>query len=284
MSPSISLSTPPSYRKEHKHHPLAPAPAAKGLDASDIASKPQLIYGSRKASLALDIIVVGCGIGGLAAAFCLAQAGHHVTIVESSPMVGEVGAGMQLSPNTTRLLRKWGLGKRLEEIAVRPEGVAYRRYNTGEQVGFTKWGKALERDYGAPYYHIHRADLHKLLYDLVSPCATILSGSAVVGCNPGAASPSITLASGETMVADLIVGADGMKSYILEVVSGKPNAVELTGHAVYRMTVPTSLMMQDPELREFVEHPKMTAWMGPWKCLVAYPVVGSPLFSSAQMR
>lgn len=260
--------------------PLAPAPTARGLDASNDEVKPKSIYGSRKASLALDIIVVGCGIGGLAAAFCLTQAGHRVTIIESSRVIGEIGAGMQLSPNTTRLLHKWGLGKRLEEIAVRPEGVAYMRYNTGERIGFTKWGKALERDYAAPYYHIHRADLHKLLHDLVSPHVTILLGSAVVGCDPNAASPSVTLESGERMIADLIIGADGVKSYIQEVVLGKPNAVELTGDAVYRMTIPTPLMMQDPELREFVEYPQMTAWMGPLRCLVTYPIVRPPLFFS----
>src|SRR6202000_263356 len=133
-------------------------------------------------------------------------------------IIGEVGAGMQLSPNTTRLLHKWGLGKRLDEIAVRPEGVAYLRYNTGERIGFTKWGKVLERDYGAPYYHIHRADLHKLLLDLVSPHVTILLDSTVIDCDPGPALPSVTLASGERMMADLIVGADGIKSYVQEIV------------------------------------------------------------------
>lgn len=251
---------------------MTPVPAARGLDATDVAKRPQSIYGSRKASLPLDIIVVGCGISGLAAAFCLTQAGHRVTIIESSPVIGEVGAGMQLSPNTTRLLQKWGLGKLLEEVSVRPEGVAYRRYSTGERLGFTKWGKGLEEEYGAPYYHIHRADLHKLLYDLASPHVKILLGSAVVGCDPSAPSPSVTLKSGETMRADLIVGADGMKSYIQQVVLGEPNTVELTGDAVYRMTIPTSLMIRDPELRELIERPEMTAWIGPRRCLVAYPI------------
>ena len=168
--------------------------------------------------------------------------------------------------------------KHLDEIAVRPGGLAYRRYSTGERVGFTKWGEALEREYGAPYYHVHRADLHKLLYDLVAPHITLLLGSAVVGCNPDPASPSVTLKSGEVIRGDLIVGADGVKSYIQQVVLGKPHPVELTGDAVYRMTIPTSLMMQDPELREFVEHPQMTGWIGPRRCLTAYPIVRSFLF------
>jgi len=269
----------PSDHERNKRPPVVPAPAARGLDASDVATNPQSIYGSRKASVVLDIIVVGCGLGGLGAAFCLTQAGHRVTIIESSPVIGEIGAGIQISPNFSRLLWRWGLGKHLDEFAVRPEGVAYRRYSTGERVGFTKWGKTLEREYGTPYYHIHRADLHKLLHDLVAPHVTILLGSAVIGCDPDPVSPSVTLESGEVIRADLIVGADGVKSYIQQVVSGKPNKVELIGDAVYRATIPASLMMQDPELREFIEHPQMTAWIGPGRCLTAYPIVRqSPSF------
>jgi salicylate hydroxylase len=270
-------STPPSDREWNKRQPLAPA--ARGIDASDVAAKPQSIYGSRRASLILDIIVVGCGLGGLGAAFCLMQAGHRVTIVESASVIGEVGAGIQVSPNSSRLLRRWGLGKHLEEIAVKPEGIAFRRYNTGERVGFTTWGEVIEGEYGAPYCHIHRADFHKLLYDLVAPHITIRLGSTVVGCDPDPVAPSITLKSGEVMKADLIVGADGVKSDIQPVVTGKRTPAEATGDAAYRATIPASLMMQDPELREFIEHPQMTAWMAPGRHLMAYPIVRlSPFF------
>lgn len=272
MSPSSS-STVPSDPGRNKGQRLAPAPAARGVDASDVAAKPPSVYGTRKASLALDIVVVGCGLGGLAAAFCLTQAGHRVTIIESAPVIGEVGAGIQVSPNSTRLLRRWGLGRHLEETAVKPEGIAFRRYDTGELVGFTTWGDLTEKEYGAPYYHIHRADFHKLLYDLVAPHVNIRLGSTVVGCDPNPVSPSVTLGSGEVVRADLIVGADGVKSYIQQVVSGKPYPAEPTGDAAYRAIIPTSLMMQDPELREFVEHPQMVGWMAPGRHLMAYPIV-----------
>jgi len=273
MSPSRSISTPSSQHERNKKPPLAPAPAARGVDASDVAMKPQSIYGSRKASLILNIIVVGCGLGGLGAAFCLTQAGHRVTVIESSSVIGEVGAGIQVSPNSSRLLRRWGLGTHLDDIAVKPEGIAFRRYDTGERVGFTKWGEVMERDYGAPYYHIHRADFHKLLYDLVSPRVTIMLGSTVVGCDPNSVSPSVTLESGKVMRADLIIGADGVKSYIQQVVSGGPNPAEPTGDAAYRATIPASVMVQDPELREFIEHPQMAGWMAPGRHLMAYPIV-----------
>lgn len=241
--------------------------------SSDAPNQPRSIYGSRKASLTLDVIVVGCGIGGLGAAFCLMQAGHRVTIVESSPVIGqEVGAGILITPNFSRLLRMWGLGKLLDELAASGEGVMVRRYTTGEQIGFTSWGETM-KDYGAPYYQVHRADLHKMLYDLIAPHVTVLPGSLVVGCNPGPMAPSVTLGSGKVLIADLIIGADGLKSYIQEVVLRKSNRAEETGDAAYRALVPTSLMMQDPELRQLIENPHLSVWPSPGRHLVGYHIV-----------
>lgn len=278
MPLSNSFSTLPAERGWNDTPPLAPVPAARRVGASDIAARSRSIYGSRKAALVLDVIVVGCGLGGLGAAFCLAQAGHRVTIVESSPVIGEVGAGIQVSPNSSRLLRRWGLGKHLDDVAVKPEAIVFRRYDTGERVGFTKWGEAMEKDYGSPYYHIHRADFHKLLYDLVAPHVSVMLGSTVVGCDPGPASPSVTLESGKVIKADLIVGADGVKSFLQRTVSGRPTRAEATGDAAYRATIPASLILQDPELREFIEHPQMAGWMAPGRHLMAYPIVRLPPF------
>ena len=280
MSPSSSL-TLPSERERSNTSLLPPAPPASGVDASDIAKRPLSVYGSRKASLTLDIIVVGCGLGGLAAAFCLTQAGHRVTIIESSSVIGDIGAGIQVSPNCSRLLRRWGLGKHLEEIAVKPECLTLRRYDTGETIGLTRWGEVMEREYGAPYYHIHRADFHKLLYDLVAPRVTILLGSPVTECDPGPVAPSVTLKSGKVVRGDLIVGADGVKSFIQQVVSGGPNPAEPTGDAAYRAIVPASLMMEDPELREFIEHPEMAGWMAPRRHMMGYPIVRRFSFRSS---
>ena len=85
------------------------------------------LYDGRKASLSLSVIVVGCGLGGLAAAHALVQAGHRVTIIESAPAIGEIGAGIQVTPNLSRILIKWGLGEQLKKVAVMPEAIALRR-------------------------------------------------------------------------------------------------------------------------------------------------------------
>jgi salicylate hydroxylase len=212
-------------------------------------------------------------LGGLGAAYCLAQAGHRVTIVEAAPAIGEVGAGIQVSPNSSRLLRRWGLGQLLENIAVRPEGISLRRYDTGEVVGYTQWGENMDRDYGAPYYHIHRADFHKILYDLTAPNVTLRLNSTVVKCDPGPKSPSVTLATGEVIKADLILGADGVKSYIQQVIMGRATRADPTGDAAYRATVPASLLLEDPELKGFIDKPEMTAWMAPGRHLMAYAIV-----------
>ena len=237
------------------------------------------LYNGRKAPLRLHIIIVGCGLGGLAAAHCLAQAGHKITLFETASAIGEVGAGIQVSPNVSRLLRRWGLADTLESIAVRPESIVLRRYNTGERVGYTKWGERME-EHGAPYYHIHRADFHKMLFDLAAPNMTLRLKSTVVSVDPDL--PSVTLASGEVIPGDLIIGADGVKSVIQQVVLGRVNPAQPTGDAAYRAIIPTSVMLSDPDLKPFVDVPEMTGWMGPGRHLMAYNIVGSsPVIKSA---
>lgn len=227
-----------------------------------------------QAPLQLHILIVGCGLGGLAAAHCLAQAGHKITLFESAPAIGEIGAGIQVTPNVTRLLIRWGLGDKLAQIAVRPEALVFRRYSTGERVAYSRWAEKMEA-FGAPYYHIHRADFHKLLYDLAGPSMTLRLNSTVVGCDPEA--PSLTLASGETVHGDLVIGADGVKSYIQQVVLGQVNPAEATGDAAYRALIPTQLMLSDPDLKPFVDTPEMTGWMGPGRHIMAYNVVRNPI-------
>lgn len=242
------------------------------------------LWDGRKAPLSLHIVVVGCGLGGLAAAHTLAHAGHRVTLVESAPAIGEVGAGIQVTPNLSRLLIRWGLGQALKDIAVVPEAIAFRRYNTGELIGWTKWGDTMEKNYGSPYYHIHRADFHRLLYDLAVPLVTLRLASTVVKIDPSPATgPSITLKSGEVIRADLIVGADGVKSMIRDVVVGGPTHATPTGDAAYRAVIPVDKMLSDPELKSFIENPEMTAWMGPQRHIMAYCIVRFLVLDDLQM-
>ncbi|PIL32084.1 hypothetical protein GSI_06789 [Ganoderma sinense ZZ0214-1] len=247
--------------------PVAPDAAATAAGVSVHTT----LYNGRKASHQLHVLVVGCGMGGLAAAHCLGKAGHKVTLFEAASAIGEVGAGIQVTPNVSRLLRRWGAGPALEAVGVRPEAIVLRRYATGERVGYTRWTDMEER-YGAPYYHIHRADLHRLLFDLAEPHMELRLNATVVSVDPDA--PSVTLKSGEVVKGDVVVGADGVKSLVQRVVLGHTNPAEPTGDAVYRAIVPAELLLEDPELRELVEVPDMTGWMGPSRHVMAYNIRG----------
>ncbi|KAL5531773.1 hypothetical protein ACEPAF_5335 [Sanghuangporus sanghuang] len=230
-------------------------------------------YYGQEAPLRLHILVIGCGLGGLAAAHCLAQAGHEVTIIEAAKRIGEVGAGIQVSPNVTRLLERWGLKDRLAEVGVEPDAIVFRRYDNGNIVGRSHWGEVMRRRHGAPYYHVHRADLHDLIYDtaIASPRVKLRLNSTVETVDPTPKPQvSVTLTSGEVISGDIIIGADGVKSIVRTVVLGRPDKAEPTGDAAYRAVIPTSWMLEDPELKPFVDHPEMTAWMAPGRHLMAY--------------
>lgn len=239
-------------------------------NAQGVVDRLQL-YDGRKASLPLHVIIVGCGIGGLAAAHCLTQAGHRITLLEAATAIGEVGAGIQVSPNVSRLLHRWGVGDALNRVGVKPEAIVLRRYATGERVGYTRWADKME-EYGAPYYHIHRADFHKLLFDLAAPNMTLRLKSTVVAIDPDA--PSVTLASGEVVQGDMLIGADGIKSIMQQTVLGYVNPARATGDAVYRALIPTYVMLDDPDLKSLVDVPEMTGWMGPNRHIMAYNIVG----------
>jgi salicylate hydroxylase len=266
-----------------QHSPIA-KPA---LSPSDITldSVPHLYNGAR-ASKSLHIIVVGAGLGGLSAVHTLAQAGHRVTLLESAPAIGEVGAGIQVSPNASRLLLRWGLGSALRTTAVRPEAITFNRYNTGERVGYTRWGETMEKEYGAPYVHIHRADYHSMLLRLATSAPNVIFrlNATVVDAQPDPTAPgakgghvSITLAGGEIIHADLIIAADGVKSRLQALVTGKQSEPEPTGDAAYRAIIPTDLMLADPELKSLVDEPNMTGWMAPGRHLMAYCIVSNSI-------
>jgi len=112
-----------------------------------------------------SVAIVGGGIGGLAAALSLLHAGLDVQVYEQAPALGEVGAGIQISPNASRLLHRLGLGPALDRTGVRPVGVHQRRWDDGRTLQWAPLGEAMEAAFGAPYYHFHRADLLHALAD-----------------------------------------------------------------------------------------------------------------------
>ncbi|KAJ7612021.1 hypothetical protein DFH06DRAFT_1274689 [Mycena polygramma] len=233
-------------------------------------SQPTPLDG-RTAQRTLRILIIGGGIAGMAAAFCLGKAGHQITVVEAAPALGEVGAGIQVGPNMSRLLIRWGLAERLKEFGVKPLSVSFLRYSTGERVGFSFFGDKMEFEHGAPYYHLHRADLHSMLAEIAAPYMDLQLGCQIVSVDLDRV--SATLASGKIINVDMIIGADGVKSTTRRTILGSDEPLP-TGDVVHRAVIPTAKMTKDPLLRPLTSDPEVSCWMGPGGHIVGYCIRG----------
>jgi len=117
------------------------------------------------ASQSYSVTIAGGGLGGLTAALALRQKGIRVTVLEQAPQLGEVGAGIQTAPNASRVLISLGLRAQLTAIHTEPQDQVRRRWRDGSVIAMTALGDRCKREYNAPYWHYHRADLHKVLLD-----------------------------------------------------------------------------------------------------------------------
>ncbi|OIW25157.1 FAD/NAD(P)-binding domain-containing protein [Coniochaeta ligniaria NRRL 30616] len=234
----------------------------------------------RDDSSKLETIVVGAGLGGLGAAIGILLAGHAVTVLESASAIGEVGAGIQVLPNSARVLRSWGLEDALRPWATAPRGANYFGWkgNHISSMDFDAYAKALN----APFWDFHRANLHKCLLDrAVELGATIKVNSRVENfvVSEDGLSATVLLANGTSMTADLVVGADGIDSRLREALLGHPDPPVRTGDLAYRLLLNTKDMMADPELRPFIEDPQTNYWIGPDAHCVNYVLKGGELFN-----
>ena len=238
------------------------------------------IYEGREASCCLNIVIVGCGLGGIAAAHSLSQAGHNVVILEAAREIREVGVGVILPPSITRLLEYWGAGDALRKIGIPTSGIAHLRSTDGEMMTYTPFGEQAEKAYGSPNMFVHRADFHNILSDLAlaSPRVRLQLGARASFIDPVPDSygkVSVTLATGEIVSGELVIGADGIKSLTRQAVVGHSHPPEQSGDAAYRATVPAEKLLSDPDLRNLVEDCNLTSWVGKGTRLVGYPIVSA---------
>ena len=210
----------------------------------------------------MKVAVIGGGIGGLSAALHLLQAGFDVHVYEQSPRIGEIGDGIQISPNASRLLIRLGLKPALDHAGVRPQAVHQRRWQDGRTLQRAPVGAEVETTFGAPYYHFHRGDLAELLGAPV-PAERLHVGHRLVGLEPKGERVVARFDNGGSAEADLVVGADGIHSRVRHLLFG-PEKPRFTGCIAWRGLVPA----------ERVRHLNIEVashnWMGPDGHVVHY--------------
>ncbi|MGE5779994.1 MAG: FAD-dependent monooxygenase, partial [Hyphomicrobiales bacterium] len=218
-------------------------------------------------SASKHVVVVGAGIGGLTAALALLKRGIDVEVYEQSDRLKEVGAGIQISSNGTRVLFALGLEAALAQVQVRPERRELRHWSTGETWNWFDLGdKSIER-FGTPHLMLHRADLHGILADAVrslKPDAIALNRRCVaVASHAGHA--EATFEDGSRVRAVYLIGADGIHSKVRVCLFG-PSRPVFTGCIAWR-----GLITMD-KLPSRLARMVGTNWLGPHGNVLHYPV------------
>ena len=211
------------------------------------------------------IAIVGGGIGGLAAAAFLQRAGRPAVVYEQTAELREIGAGLVIAPNATRLLRRLGVLDAIRPQAVQLEtGWEFRRWADGTVLSAENLAVKCEQLYGEHTYTAHRADLHDAIRLAVSSSAVRL-GKRCTGISTGGAHPVLRFADGEEAEADVVIGADGMHSVIRGAIT-TPSPATYSGLCAFRALVPAR------DAPAFARRPAQTLWIGPGHHLVHYPV------------
>ncbi len=220
------------------------------------------------------VLIVGGGIGGLAAALALARKGMASTVLEQASEFGEIGAGIQLGPNVFRMLDRLGVRQRVERTAVFIDHLIMMDSLSGETVTRVPLGDAFRARFREPYAVIHRADLHAALLDACreTDLVRLEPSRAITGFRETDSGVAATAADGEEIAGRALIGADGLWSSIRAQLVGD-GAARVSGHIAYRAVLPTSKVPEDMRWNA------ATLWAGPGTHLVHYPLRSWGLFN-----
>ena len=207
----------------------------------------------------LSIAIVGAGMGGLTAAGTLRDVGVDVQVYEQAAQFGPIGAGIQMMPNSMKVLRKIGVEDKVRSFAFQPYSHLNRVWDTGEVIRELPMP---EQMFGAPYLCMHRADLHEALLSRI-PSDIIHLGKKLVDLDQGAGGVTLTFADGTKAQADAVIGCDGVHSLVRERVVGPDQPIH-KGRIAYRSVFPAALMNGGDI------GPSRTKWWGPDRHIVIY--------------
>src|SRR5512135_3321388 len=224
---------------------------------------------------AREILVAGGGIGGLAAALALAQKGRRVRVLEKAAEFGEIGYGIQMGPNVSRMLDRLGVLKALEATSVFPEALIFADALTNEEVTRIALGKRFLERYRYRYFVIHRRDLHGGLLQACRQRDEIVleSSSEIRKFTQQRDAVTVHCENGKAYEGCALVGADGLWSPARQAVVGD-GAPRVAGHFVYRGVVP------DEQIADRSRANAMTIWGGPDLHLVQYRLRGGTVMNN----
>ncbi|KAK4122430.1 FAD/NAD(P)-binding domain-containing protein [Parathielavia appendiculata] len=233
---------------------------------------------------AIHLIIIGAGLAGLSAALStkLANPAHRVTVLETVKQLQEVGAGLQITPNGTRLLSAWGLTPQLAPVATVPTALSVHRYDGTKLLAREPaLQSTMAARYGHPFWDLHRVDLQQAM---LSRCAAL---GVAIQLNARAVrvdfdDARVHLHDGRVVEGDVVLLADGLWSQIRPQFLGRPSPAILTGDLAYRITVRVDELEGDDaaELRAFVaDEPTVDFWVGPRSHCVGYPVRAGQVYN-----
>jgi salicylate hydroxylase len=221
-----------------------------------------------------ELLVAGGGIGGLAAAIAARRAGWEGRLLEQAPAFSEAGAGIQLGPNATRILREWGLlGGELHRQAFAPQRLRVRDAVDGSELAQLPLA-GMEQRYGAPYLTLHRQDLHAALLEAARGLGVrVHAPRKLQSLTEQGAVVHAVAAGGPDVEAEAVVIADGLWSEVRALVA-PDGAPRPTGHLAYRGLV------RQADLPPPLRSREVTVWLAPRMHLVTYPVRGGDVLNT----
>jgi salicylate hydroxylase len=217
----------------------------------------------------LDIAIIGAGLGGLTCALALARKGLRVRVYEQAPQLAEVGAGITLSPNASRIMIELGLEEPMRRLGVVPPRQITQTLHEGTVLIERERGDAVEAEYGAPYVHLHRADLHAILSEALAEAQSdaIALDHKLTGITTADGRAQLSFANGVQIKADVVIGADGVKSVVRDsLYPTQPPA--FTGQVAWRGVVPASALPKE------VQDLPPGIWIGEKRLFMRYPMRG----------